>query len=305
MELTELMTRLGILGLIILAFSWFFRHKDSALNNKLAVVGWALTASYFFADAIRYYGHGDLVLTVLSLATLPLAVLVIKAELSPSSERQRQATNWIRGAVAFAGGPYILIAHMPGLNVLAIYFVASQSVMMLKFAGGGDVRLGETWVQTSDGYVTWEAWQGSKWFTTNLTGEYPIHTELILADGSMIGVNFVLACTALQSMVVFIGAISVLDISWKRRCRALMLTIPLIHILNLFRNAGLIWLHTTYTEWSFYGMSVFDFGHLYAARFVSLLAMFAMALVMFDILPEMHRHIRTLMPKKAKARPAA
>ena len=51
----------------------------------------------------------------------------------------------------------------------------------------------------------------------------------------------------------------------------------------------------TYTNWSYLGMSVFEFGHAYAARVVSLAAMFLMALIMFDILPELHRHIVRLL----------
>ena len=85
----------------------------------------------------------------------------------------------------------------------------------------------------------------------NLLVNIPFQTELLLSDGSAIGINFVLACTALQSMVIFIGAIAVLDIDWRRRCQALLITVPVIHILNLFRNAGLIWMHMTYTEWSY------------------------------------------------------
>ena len=119
-----------------------------------------------------------------------------------------------------------------------------------------------------------------------------------MADGGLIGINFVLACTALQSMVLFIGAISVLDLSWKRRVRALLLVIPLIHALNVFRNAGLIWMHLTYTQWNLWGMSVFEFGHSYVARVVSLFAMFMMALIMFEMLPSMHRNIMALLQPK-------
>ena len=54
-------------------------------------------------------------------------------------------------------------------------------------------------------------------------------------------------------------------------------------------------MHQTYTTWSFYGMNVFEFGHNYASRFVSLFAMFFMALIMFEILPELHRHIVRLL----------
>ena len=57
----------------------------------------------------------------------------------------------------------------------------------------------------------------------------------------------------------------------------------------------LLWLHTTYVEWTLLGMSVFEFGHSYVARFVSLFAMFIMALIMFDLLPELHRHIVRLL----------
>ena len=95
-------------------------------------------------------------------------------------------------------------------------------------------------------------------------------------------------------MVLFIGAISVLNLSLKKRIQVLFLIIPFIHIMNVFRNAGLIWMHMTYTNWTFYGLSVFEFGHTYVARFVSLFAMFLIALVMFDLLPQMHRNIMTL-----------
>ena len=155
--------------------------------------------------------------------------------------------------------------------------------------------MGETWVNTAQGQVTWEEFDGNRWLMGSSTEEYMFQTELLLIDGSAIGINFILACTALQSMVIFIGAIAVLDIDWKRRCRVLLLTVPLIHVLNLFRNAGLIWLHTTYVDWSLWGMSVFEFGHSYIARFVSLFAMFIMALIMFDLLPELHRHIVRLL----------
>ena len=35
--------------------------------------------------------------------------------------------------MAYAGGPYLLIAHVPWLNVLAIWFVASQVALFTEF----------------------------------------------------------------------------------------------------------------------------------------------------------------------------
>jgi exosortase/archaeosortase family protein len=103
-------------------------------------------------------------------------------------------------------------------------------------------------------------------------------------------------------MVLFIGAISVLNMSWKKRTRALLLVIPTIHALNVFRNAGLIWMHMTYTQWNLWGLSVFEFGHSYIARFVSLFAMFLLALIMFEMLPNMHRNIMALTGSDRRTR---
>jgi len=42
-------------------------------------------------------------------------------------------------------------------------------------------------------------------------------------------------------------------------------------------------------------MSIFEFGHSYASRFVSLFAMFLLALVLFEMLPQMHKHVLRLL----------
>ena len=288
----EVVSLVGAVGLIALALSW---HKRNASPVRLAQIGWVCVGLYFFNDAFLYLAHDDLILTLFSIMTLPMALGMAVWEARAEDEKSKSSLTWARGAVAYAGGPYLLIAHVPWLSVLAIWFVASQAVFFLRFSGGDHIVMGETWVNTAEGQVAWSEFEGNRWFMGSSAEEYVFQTELLLADGTPIGINFVLACTALQSMVIFIGAIAVLDIDWRRRLRVLFLTIPLIHILNLFRNAGLIWLHTTYVELTLLGMSVFEFGHSYVARFVSLFAMFIMALIMFDLLPELHRHIVRLL----------
>ena len=69
----------------------------------------------------------------------------------------------------------------------------------------------------------------------------------------------------------------------------------MIHILNLFRNAGLI-CQMGYPNWNWMNMSIFEFGHSYASRFVSLFAMFLLALVLFEMLPQMQHVLRLLRP---------
>ena len=292
MEQQSIVAIIGAIGLVVLAISWHFRKSENVL---LAQIGWVLVGLYFFAGSWKYNSNQDYVLTIMSMSALPLGIGMCLWEGRVIEPKTKNALIWARGAMAYAGGPYLLIAHVPWLSVLAIWFVASQVALFYRFSGTGDIHLGETWVNTESGRVSWDSWDGNRWFSTETFGEFPYQTELITGDGSMIGINFVLACTALQSMVIFIGAISVLDLDWKRKVRALLFTVPVIHILNIFRNIGLIWMHQTYTTWSYFGMSIFEFGHNYASRFVSLFAMFFMALIMFEILPELHRHIVRLL----------
>ena len=295
----ETATLLGAIGMVLLAASWL-RRKQGAVRPAQA--GWVLVGFYFFTQAWTYLDHDDPILTVMAALTLPLSCWAAWWE-HHAKGRRREAIVWARGTVAFAGGPYLLISYVPYLSVLAIWFVASQSALFLGFATGTDIQLGTTWVNDPAERVAWEDWTGNRWFATDFTGEYAFQTELLLANGETIGINFVLACTAIQSMVLFIGAIAVLDLSWKRRVRALLLILPTIHVLNVFRNAGLIWMHMTYTEWTFWGLSVFEFGHSYVARFVSLFAMFLLALIMFEMLPSMHRNILALTGTDGKKQP--
>ena len=278
--------------MILLGFAW---HTKNSSIERIAPIGWVLTGFFFFNDTPYYLEAEDLVLTVMSAACLPGAIGIFMWERRATKSVEISALKWFRGAVFYAGFPYLLIAHVPILNVLAIWFVAWQSCFMLRLCGLNDVHLGESYVDTGSSTVLWSEWEGNKWFMTETMGEYPFYTELVLGDGGFIGINFILACTAIQSMIIFVGAIVVLDLNWKKRVRALLISLPIIHILNLFRNAGLIWLHITYDHWDFYGLTVFEFGHAYAARVVSLGAMFLMALVMFELLPAMHKHVMTLM----------
>jgi archaeosortase A (PGF-CTERM-specific) len=48
--------------------------------------------------------------------------------------------------------------------------------------------------------------------------------------------NILLACTGMGSISIFAGAILAVSAPWRRRLRALALTVSVIYVLNLFRN---------------------------------------------------------------------
>ena len=231
-------TLMGGFGMLLLFFAWKFR---SSKIESMAPIGWVFTGFYFFNDITFYIEHEDPILIAMSALALPGAIGIAMWERRVTEEVYATALKWFRGTVAVAGLPYLMIAHVPILNVLAIWFVAWQSAALLSFAGGAKVTLGETYARPANSEpINWNDWDGNKWFLTDEMSEFSFHTEL-LVNGEPIYINFVLACTAIQSMIIFVGAISVLEVDWRRRIRALFIALSLIHILNLFRNAGLIW----------------------------------------------------------------
>ena len=84
-----------------------------------------------------------------------------------------------------------MIAHIPMLNILAIWFVAWQSHSYHSLRSRSN--LGETYANPANGAsVNWDDWDGNRWFLTDEMSEFSFHTEL-LVNGEPIYINFVLA----------------------------------------------------------------------------------------------------------------
>jgi archaeosortase A (PGF-CTERM-specific) len=177
-----------------------------------------------------------------------------------------------------------------------IQLTAESTELMLEFCGLGNYHIGEMMV-ARDGApdIPVSEWDGNKWILTESLAEEGFYVQFFDSDGMVI-VQFIMACSGLQSMIIFVGAIGALSsVSWKRRARGLLIALPTIYVLNMFRNAGIVWLTESYPNWSLLGIEMFDFTHSYAAKAISLFAMFLMAIALFDLLPELHKHIMKIL----------
>ena len=283
------------IGLACLGFAF---HSNQSNARLLSPLGWICIGVYFYLGAEHYFEISDPVLIFMSIAALPVCIAYGGWEAILIREnRTIESVDWLRGAVFWSAMPYLAIQHIPMLNAGVVWFTAWNTSLFLQWTGAGDIQLGQMMVDLGTTSVTWTSWEGNRWLLTDTLGEGGFYVPMIHADGTEVNIGFILGCSALQSMIVFVGAIvAVQGTPWQRRARALMVTIPLIHILNVFRNAGIIWLHVEYqANWNLNGMSIFDFGHAYAAKFMSLGAMFLMALVLFDLLPKLHTHVITVL----------
>ena len=98
---------------------------------------------------------------------------------------------------------------------------------------GGDVLVSE--------------WDGNKWISTEPLGEAGFLCPYGKCRWYSVSIIFILACSALQSMIVFVGAIVALEsVSWKRRDTWIVYSNTYNFILNVFRNVGIVWLTETY-----------------------------------------------------------
>ena len=287
LELGIIMTGALFLGL------GFHREKDTK-SRYYAAIGWIFTGLYFYLQSGHYVEISDPVLVLMTASALPgsiaLAIWEIKNENTPD------ALQWLRGCFTWAVVPYFVIFSVPYLNMALIQLTAESTELMLEFCGLGNYHIGEMMV-ARDGApdIPVSEWDGNKWILTESLAEEGFYVQFFDSDGMVI-VQFIMACSGLQSMIIFVGAIGALSsVSWKRRARGLLIALPTIYVLNMFRNAGIVWLTESYPNWSLLGIEMFDFTHSYAAKAISLFAMFLMAIALFDLLPELHKHIMKIL----------
>ncbi len=98
-------------------------------------------------------------------------------------------------------------------------------------------------------------------------------------------VEIILACTGIESMSLFAGAILGVKAEAGRKVKALLVSVPVIYVLNLFRNTFII---------AVYGYSIFGdpetsflIAHHIVSKFGATLALIAISLAVFRILPEL------------------
>jgi archaeosortase A (PGF-CTERM-specific) len=295
LELGQTNLLIVAVGLICLGVA-FHSNKENA--SWFAPMGWVCIGVYFYLGAEHYFEISDPVLIFMSIAALPVCIAYGGWEAILIRERRNvEAVDWLRGAVFWSAMPYLAIQHIPMLNAGIVWFTAWNTSLFLQWTGAGDIQLGQMMVDLGTSSETWANWNGNRWLLTDTLGEGGFYVPMIHPDGTEVNIGFVLGCSALQSMIVFVGAIvAVQDSPWSRKMRALFVTVPVIHVLNVFRNAGIIWMHVEYhSNWNLNGMNIFDFGHAYAAKFLSLGAMFLMALVLFDLLPKLHQNVISVL----------
>ena len=96
-------------------------------------------------------------------------------------------------------------------------------------------------------------------------------------------VEIILACTGIESMALFAGATLGVKADLKRRLKAFMISVPVIYILNLFRNVFVVVAYGN--EW--FGEDSFYIAHHVICKILATIALVLISLGVFRFLPEL------------------
>lgn len=151
-------------------------------------------------------------------------------------------------ATALSGLFYFPFANIPLLNQWIISLVTNQTIWLTGYLGYPAIP--EAWNQIS------------------LNGNF---------------VEIILACTAIESIALFMGLIFAVDAPSKRMFKAFMVSIPVIYILNILRDVFVI---IAYGE-MWFGVESFAIAHHIIAKAGSGIALFVIAYAVLKTLPEL------------------
>ncbi len=114
--------------------------------------------------------------------------------------------------------------------------------------------------------------------------DIPVHMK----DWNMITLNgytveIILACTAIESIALFMGLIGSVSAPLRRLLAAFIVSVPVIYVLNLIRDSFVV---LAYGE-QWFGINSFSIAHNYIAKAGSGIALFLISYAVLRILPEL------------------
>ena len=256
-------------GLLLLGAGFLMGEKKK--GSLLRVAGWVLFSFYWATqpNTLYYYEGGDLVNAAICVAGVYVLFYFAYRE-TLNTKNKPICLNWVAGATSIAGLIYFVTDKIDALRDGLINIVAQQSAWLLSLFSDKVVVKGNL------------IWFGYHYDMLQQYGSYGATAQIIFA------------CTAIQSMMLFVGMIGALKgASLKTRGLALLSTIPVIYVLNLVRNAGVIFLSGSQ-------ITTMEVAHNYIGKFGSLIALIVLVFVVFKILPELYDHIVCLfdLPKQ-------
>ena len=254
------------------------KYFPKKIGHQISILGWICLGLFWWIEVEYYILIQDPVNALICAAALPFfGYLAYHEYLSIIWKESYEPLRWLAAMTVVAGGIYFFVERVPLLAGWFIHLVAEQSVWFLHIFD----------LETSLGAIDYG--EGSRYYRSG--SEHEEVRVAVEADGwkdpLAPSVNIVLACTALQSMIIFVGGVICTKAPFRSRLNGFLVTVPPIYVLNLIRNAVVIWL--TYEH--VWGDDTFYWAHAVYAKIGSLIALVILAIAVFHFLPEMQDSI--------------
>jgi len=247
------------IGLILLLIG--FAYKKEFIAGWLKIFGWIVFAFFWSSQFKSFYfaEGGDFVNAFICIVGVYVLFYIAYREwFSIQKKETIGCLNWIAGASAIAGIIYYGFELTP-LKDWLIEIVAAQS----------------------------------GWLLNIFTGTITVQNDVILHNDSYV-VTIIFACTAVQSMVIFVGMILALkNVEKKRMLYGFLVTVVPIYFLNLIRNASIVYLLA-------YDITDFSTAHNVIGKGGSLIALIVLLFIVIKFVPEVFDEIMCLtdLPKR-------
>jgi archaeosortase A (PGF-CTERM-specific) len=239
---------------------------------------------------------------------IPISCLFFLFALVPGRHRTYAAIiAWITIIIVFIGGLPTWIEDSnilyPVMALLSIPFLIITTRLLLK---GNDAVISLTRA-AGVAFIIYAPFAFIEEIGKYLIATVVHHTYLVLQllgypvylvlwntfQSGFFRVEIILACTGIQAIAIMLGVASAVPTTTRQKCLAFLLIAPVIYVLNLFRNAGVI---ITYTSQSFswlpdisgnteYGYSSFFWAHNIFAEGVALIFLILLAYSLFRLIP--------------------
>lgn len=292
---TELLV-MAFVSLALLGLGFWTRGRRS---HQLRIVGWVGFAAYWPFQAPHFFAAGDPVNGWFAiLGALALVYVAYHEYKSMSWGEDPEALRWLAGASFIAATSYFVLFEIEPIRARIIYYTGVQSAWVLRaFFGIPAVAVQEgvyegiraTHICLSQGY-------GSP--VGPIDQAYCSGT----AAHPHYAVTIIFACTALQSIMIFAGAVYSTNADVPRKRKAYAAIVPFIYGANLFRNAFIVYGYKV-QKWSMFGIPPFDWMHSYVMKAGSLGALVLIALAVFTLLPELHDNVLDLLDLPQRREP--
>ena len=254
------------------------KHFPKKIGHQISILGWLCLGFFWWIQVEYYILIKDPVNALICAASIPFfGYLAYHEYLSIIWKESYEPLRWLAAMTVIAGGIYFFVERVPLLAGWLIHLVAEQSIWLLDLFD----------IKNTLGPIDYG--EGSRIYRPG--SEHEEVRVAVEADGwkdpLAPSVNIVLACTALQSMIIFVGGVICTKAPFRSRLNGFLVTVPPIYVLNLIRNAVVIWL--TYEH--VWGDDTFFWAHAVIGKVGSLIALIFLAIAVFHFLPEMQDSI--------------